>query len=147
MKAFDLVVLVLTFLFNSLLLGVDWQYVAIATLGSFSGAVMLTYLRRDPRKSELVFKTLAASIGGLISGAAIEEYLKFQSIKYVIGIYFLCGLLSLVVLRALLNLTERNSASVLRGLLDRVFDLPSASDRRRYSKERDADNDKKEKGR
>jgi hypothetical protein len=123
MKVLDFIVLTVTLLFNTLILGLDLAYIAVAIGGSLSGAVMLAYFRRDPRKTEQAFKTLCAAIGGVILGSTLEEFAKVTQPKYLLGIYFFSGLLSLAILRGLLNLTERNSAELCRMVLQRIFNL------------------------
>lgn len=131
MKAFDLAILTATFIFNTLVLGLDWQYVAIAAGGSFSGAIILAYFRRDDRKGEQVFKTLCAAIAGIVTGAAIEEWFDPMNPKAILGLFFMSGLLSLAMLRALLNLTEKNAAEISRSMLQRIFNLKLDDERRR----------------
>lgn len=139
MKAFDFVVLAAIFVFNSTVLALDWQYIAMAIGGSLSGAVMLAYFRRDPRKGEQVFKTLCSAIGGIVTGTAIEEFLALDSPRYILALYFHTGLLSLVFLRALLSLTERSSADVIRDLLQRIFNLRLPNEQRRKRRRRSGD--------
>lgn len=133
MKVFDGIVLLAVFLWNTAVLGIDWHYIAVAVGGSFSGAVILAYFRRDPRKGEQAFKTLSAAVSGIIIGSAIEEYFTLESTKFIVGVFFLSGLLSLAVLRALINLTEQSAGDILKDLLQRVFNLklPEESERRK----------------
>ena len=123
MKALDACVLFAAFLFNALFLDAEWYQLAIAVGGSASGAVMLAYFRRDTRKSEQFFKVIASSIGGLVLGSVLQEYLHIELPAYRLGLFFVCSMLSLVVLRSLLNLTENNVSDILRQILQRIFNL------------------------
>lgn len=139
MKAIDAVILIAAFVFNALVLDVNWQFVAVAVAGAFSGSIVLAYFRRDPRKSEQVFKVLCSAISGIVLGSVAHEYMSVQSFHYDLGIFFTTGLLSLVILRALLGLTEQNSMDVLRTLLQRMFGLQTPAERR--SRRRSSGND------
>lgn len=132
----DALILSVVFIYNTAFLGLDWQYVAIAVGGSFSGAVILAYFRRDDRKAEQVFKTLCASISGIIVGAAIEEWFQMHSAKMVLIMFFLSGLLSLVMLRTLLGLTERNAAEICKDVLQRLLNLKLPDERERQKRRR-----------
>ena len=123
MKVFDALILSLTFSFSTLAIGAEAQAVIVAVGGSFSGAVILAYFRRDSRKIEQAFKVACSSVTGLVCGAAIQEYFKFENLKYVLFAYFISGMLSLVILRALLNLSERNAGQICKDLLQRMLNL------------------------
>lgn len=146
MKAFDFTILGAAFVFNTLLLGLDWEYVAIAAGGSFSGAIILAYFRRDDRKGEQIFKTLCAAIAGIVTGAAVEEWFDLTNPKATIGLFFMSGLLSLAMLRALLNLTEKNAAEISRSMLQRIFNLKVEEDRRRKRRREHVTNETKKEG-
>jgi len=124
-KIFDALILTVCFAFNTLVLGVDWQAVAVALGGSFSGAVILAYFRRDSRKLEQGFKVLCSSIGGLVLGTVLQEYFQILNPKYQLGLFFVCSLLSLVLLRALISVTEKNAADICKGVMFRILNLPN----------------------
>jgi len=127
----DAAILAVCFAFNAMILDADTQAILIAVIGSISGAVILAYFRRDISKVELFFKVLASSIGGLVLGTVLQEYLHVEPSAYRLGIFFLCGMLALVVLRTLLNFTEKNSADLLRGIVQRVFNLQVKTEKTR----------------
>lgn len=122
-KLFDAAVLCIAFAFNALVLDADWQALAIAVGGSFSGSIMLAYFRRDARKGEQFFKVVASAIGGLVLGTVLQKYLHVEASEYRLGLFFVASMLALVVLRSLLSLTENNVSDMLRGILQRVFNL------------------------
>ena len=122
-KIFDAAVLLVAFAFNALVLDAEWQSLAIAVGGSFSGSIILAYFRRDVRKVEQAFKVIASAIGGLVLGTVLQKYLHIESEEYRLGLFFVSSMLALVVLRSLLSLTENNVADMLRAVLQRVFNL------------------------
>lgn len=123
MKIFDAAILTIAFIWNAFALDAEWQSLAIAVGGSLSGSVILAYFRRDVRKTEQLFKVIASSIGGLVLGTVLQKYLHIEAEEYRLGLFFACSMLALVVLRSLLSLTENNVAELIRGVLQRVFNL------------------------
>lgn len=123
MKLHDAAILTIAFVFNAFVLDAEWQSLMVAVGGSISGAVILAYFRRDTRKAEQLFKVLASAIGGLVLGTVLQRYLHIESEEYRLGLFFATSMLSLVVLRSLLSLTENNVAELIRGVLQRVFNL------------------------
>jgi len=126
---FDAAVLAAAFIFNAAVLGVEWESIAIALGGSVSGAVILAYFRPEVHLIERVFKVIASAIGGLVLGTVLQEYLVIQSDSYRLGLFFLCSMLALVVLRSLLNFTERNAVEIIRGSLQRFLNLKTPEER------------------
>ena len=122
-RLFDTAVLAVFFVLNALVLDAEWERLITAVVGSISGAIILAYFRRDPNKGEQVFKVLASAIGGLVLGTVLQKYLHIESEEYKLGLFFATSMLALVILRSLLSLTENNVAEVLRGVLQRVFNL------------------------
>jgi MFS family permease len=131
MKLLDAIILTFVFAFNTLLIGVDWQFVAIAVVGSLSGSIVLAYFRRDTRRMEQGLKTLCSSISAVVIGSAIHEYMGVVSLKYDLLLFFCCGLLSLVLLRSLLVVTEKDGLEVLRSVLQRALNLQTSGERNR----------------
>jgi hypothetical protein len=127
----DALILATVFVFNTLALGVDWQGVAIAIGGSFSGAVILAYFRRDPRKLEQMFKVACSSIGGLVVGTVLQEYFQVINPKYQLGLFFATSMLSLFLLRALNSVTEKNAAEVCRDIIQRLLGLQLKDERQK----------------
>lgn len=109
----DAFVLTGTFIFTALIIDPEWQNVLIAIGGSFAGAFILAYFRRDPRKAEQFYKILCASICGLVTGAAIQEGFAITGTKISLFVYVLSGLLSLTLLQALYNMTEKNAVQIV----------------------------------
>ena len=128
-KVFDAVLLITVFAFNAVVLEADVASIVVAFLGAISGAIMLAYFRRDTRKLEQLFKVLTSAIGGIVLGTVLGEYLNVQSHAYRLGVFFLSSMLSLVILRSLLHLTEKNATDVLRGALTRALNLKAKEDR------------------
>lgn len=131
MKVFDALVLSAALVFNSAALGVDWQYLAVALGGSLSGAVILAYFRRDSRKLEQLFKALCAAISGLVIGAFLQEYFQIVRPQNILAVFFFTSLLSLVLLRSLLILTERNAGEILKDAIQRILNLQLKEEKER----------------
>lgn len=123
MKTLDAAILTIAFIWNAFALDAEWQSLMIAIGGSLSGSVILAYFRRDIRKTEQLFKVIASAIGGLVLGTVLQKYLHIEAEEYRLGLFFACSMLALVVLRSLLSLTENNVAELIRGVLQRVFNL------------------------
>lgn len=127
----DAVILTAAFAFNAVVLDASLQSILIAVGGSISGAIILAYLRQDTRVAEQFFKVACSAISGLVFGTVIIEYWQFEAPAYRLGVFFTASLLSLVVLRALLTLTENNIADVLKSALQRLFNLKTADEKKR----------------
>lgn len=136
LKVFDALILSAALVFNSAALGVDWQYLAVAVGGSLSGAVILAYFRRDSRKIEQVFKAICASISGMVIGAFIQEHFQIERPQNILAVFFFASLLSLVLLRSLLVITERNAGDILRDALQRLLNLQTRDERQRRRNDR-----------
>lgn len=135
MKSVELSLLTLSLGFSSIAVNANWESLLVAIGGSFSGSIVLAYFRRDSRKVEQMFKTLCSSICGLVLGAALQEYLIIEGLRYSLLLYFFSGLLSLALLRGLLSATEQNAAMACKHLLQRIFNLQLENERRRPSDE------------
>lgn len=123
---FDAIILTASFLIMALLIDPEWQNVTIAIGGAFSGAFILAYFRRDPSKVEQIYKVLCASISGLVIGSAAHLYLGWSDVRAVLLIYFLSALLSLTLLQALYNMTDKNAMEIVRAAGQRFFGLKPA---------------------
>ena len=121
MKVFDTLILLTAFVFNTAVLGDGSHEIIVAVGGSFSGSVILAYFRRDSRKLEQLFKVAASTIGGFVLGTVSQEYFQLTNVRYQLGLFFCCGMLSLAFLRALLSITERNAAQVCKDVISRLF--------------------------
>lgn len=128
-RIMDAAILTVCFAFNAFMLDADTQSILIAVGGSISGSVILAYFRRDSRILEQFFKVACSSIGGLVLGTVLQEYLHIESSAYRLGLFFTASMLALIVLRSLLSLTENNVAELLRGVLQRFFNLRVESEK------------------
>lgn len=120
MKIFDAIALTICFAFNALVLDANWLSILIAVGGSLSGAMMLAYFRRDTTLWELVLKVGSSSIGGLVLGTVIQEYLHVSPPAYQLGLFFFSSLLALVVLGALLSLADNNITAILKNIVQKL---------------------------
>lgn len=135
-RLFEAVLLFATFVYTSVLIDVEWRSLAIAIGGSLAGAVMLGYFRRDARKFEQFFKVFASAIGGLILGTVLQTYFNIQNESYLLGLFSSSSLVSLVVFRSILNMTENNVADMLRNIVQRLTGLQTKEEKTRRRVER-----------
>lgn len=133
MKFFDALIMSVVLAFNAVALEVDLRYIVLAFAGSLSGSLVLAYFRRV-RGRELLFKVVCSSTGGIVLGAAVQEYFAITNVKYVLFLFFVSSLLSLVVLGAFLSLTENNVTDLFRNFLQRVFNLQLKEEREKRSR-------------
>ena len=127
----DAVILTAAFAFNAAVLDASLQAIVIAVGGSVSGAIILAYLRQDGRWLEQFFKVATSAIAGLVLGTVVIEYFVITAPAFRLGVFFTSSLLSLVVLRSLLTLTENNIADVLKSLVQRIFNLKTPEEKKR----------------
>ena len=127
----DAVILTAAFAFNAAVLDASLQAIVIAVGGSVSGAIILAYLRQDGRWLEQFFKVATSAIAGLVLGTVGIEYFVITAPAFRLGVFFTSSLLSLVVLRSLLTLTENNIADVLKSLVQRIFNLKTPEEKKR----------------
>lgn len=124
----DVALIAFTFLFNATVADVNWPFIAIAVGGSVSGSIVFGYFRRDKRFIEQLFKMACAAISGIVIGAAADEWLNTANPKFSLAVFFTAGFVSLAVLRATLQITERHTLIIMRNLILRLLGLPPRSD-------------------
>lgn len=111
---------ILTLLFIA---DINYEYLIAALVGSISGAAVLGYFRRDNTFWEKIIKLICSSISGGIIGAAINRYYEITYFEYLITIFFISSFSSLIILRAVLILTEKNAGTIISITFMRVFGL------------------------
>lgn len=121
MKIFDLIVIGTVFLMQTLLFAPEWQNFLIAVVGSLTGSIILAYFRREIDKWELLLKVFCSAIGGFVLGTVLCTYFNITNPNYRLGLFVATAMLALTILRALLNLTERNGQEVVRDVLQRLL--------------------------
>jgi hypothetical protein len=119
----DAGIVLATFLFNAAITNIDWPFIAIACGGSVSGSIVFGYFRRDKRLTEQLFKMACAAISGIVIGTAADEWIAAGNPKFSLAIFFAAGFVSLAVLRATLQITERQTLSIMRDLLSRLLGI------------------------
>lgn len=130
MSITETLILAVLFAFQAAVTGFDWIALAEGFGFSFTGAVILAYFRREQSRGEQAFKALAATIVGFVCGSAVVEYLAIAVPRYVWLTFFLSGILSLTVIRALLNLSEQHATEVCRDMLQRFLKLQTPEERK-----------------
>jgi hypothetical protein len=136
MKVIETLVFTAIYAFISYVLGAEWTYYVIAFGGSFSGSIVLAYFRREPQVWEAALKIGCSTICGIIGGSVAQEYLQVLNPKYIVGLFFLCSLISLVILKALLSLTERNAGDICQRIIVRIFNVQLKDDKERQQTRR-----------
>lgn len=146
-KLLDAAILTIAFVFNALVLDADIQNILIAVGGSLSGSMILAYFRRDARKAEQFFKITCSAIGGLVLGTVLQEYFSLEKEAYRLGLFFITSMLALVIMRSMLNLTERNAGELLKDIFQRIFNLQLKEERTRRRVQRLEDENENKEGR
>lgn len=132
---FDFIFLSTGLLLQVITLDAELQAVVVAVVGSTCGAAILGYFRRERSTIETALKVLASTISGIFVGAAIEEYYGLSTPRYQLAVYFLSGILSITILRALVRLTEQNASEFCQEMLQRVLGLRTKEEREKKRSE------------
>ncbi len=127
MKFFYIFTMAICFVFNTYLLEVNWDKVAIALGGAFSGSIISATIQRENSKIEQLYKILGSSISGIIIGAIFAKWRGIVEVEYLIGTYYFSGMLSLFFVRSIIKITSQNSDSVtitiFQTFIRRVFNV------------------------
>jgi hypothetical protein len=121
----DAFIVLATFVFNAAIANVNWPFIAIAIGGSLSGSIVFGYFRRDKKLTEQIFKITCAAISGVVIGAAADEWVNTGNPKFSLAVFFISGFVSLALLRATLQITERQTLTILRDVISRILGLPN----------------------
>ena len=122
-KNLSLLILCILIWLNSFILGLDIEAIALTFGGSFCGAFLLAYFRRDKSYSETVFKIASATLSGIICGSALIQYLQITNKSYLIFYHFISALVSLVIIGALLSFSEKNAKEIIITIGERIFNF------------------------
>ena len=136
-KSLSLLIIFCMIWLNSFILGLDVEAVALNFGGSFCGAFLLAYFRRDKSKSETAFKIASATLSGVICGSALIEYLQVSSKSYIIFYHFITALISLVIVGALLSFSEKNAKEIIITVGERIFNFAPKKHNRIYDKKQE----------
>lgn len=112
--------------FDAVLLDLDQAQIAVALIGTLSGSFVLTYYRKELTWTDRILKMLASALGGMFVGTALNVYLGYigtakDNLAYAGVVWFLSSFLVLVILRALLSVTEKNASGVVTTIAKKVF--------------------------
>lgn len=113
--------------FDAVLLDLDKAQIAVALIGTLSGAFVLTYYRKELTWTDRILKMLASALGGMFVGTALNTYLGYigtkedDNLAYAGVIWFISSFLVLIILRALLSVTEKNASGVVTTIAKKVF--------------------------
>lgn len=111
---------------DAVLLDLDTAQIAVALIGTLSGAFVLTYYRKELSWKDRILKILASALGGMFVGTALNTYLghigtERDNLSYAGVVWFIASFLVLVVLRALLSVTEKNASGVVTTIAKKFF--------------------------
>jgi uncharacterized membrane protein YfcA len=112
--------------FDAILLDLDKAQIAVSLIGTISGAFVLTYYRKELTWTDRLLKMLASALGGMFVGTALNSYLGFigtqnDNLSYAGVVWFIASFLVLVILRAILALTEKNASGVVTTIAKKIL--------------------------
>lgn len=117
------------FIFDIIFLDIPAKDAAIAVGGAFTGAMVLGYIKREKNWIERIIKTICSAAAALFIAPAFLQYYEITKSAYVGLVFFTVSIMSLFILRALINLTEKNAATVIKQVFVRVFNLKVTEER------------------
>lgn len=130
MNLLSTALLLLCFVFQTTIAAVDWYYVGVIVGSCFSGAIILSYVRREKSIKEICFKALASMVAGIVFGGAIVKWLKVVELEFIVFSYFLSSIISLILINAALSETEENAPRLVIGFFQRIFNYKPRQTRR-----------------
>lgn len=124
------------FLLNALVLDARYENILLAVSGSLAGALMLTYYRREKIKAEMAFKVLASAMGGIVFGSVAQAYFEITHPSYLLGLFFISSILSIALIKAVLNFTDQNASEFIKTVVHRMFgfEVKSVKEKKRNEK-------------
>ena len=104
-------------------LEIDWRYVALVLGSSCAGSLIFGYIQPEKRFSYQVYKGLISTVSGLVVGSYIVHRLHYEAGAEVGFAYFISSMLSLILMRTVVSLTEKNSRTFAVTILQRIFNV------------------------
>jgi hypothetical protein len=111
------------FVFDVMFLGIPAEQAAFAIGGAFGGAMVLAYIKREKEWIERVVKTICSATAAIFIAPAFNKYYGIESKEFVGLSFFLISIMSLIILRALINMTEQNAAGAIKQIFIKVFNI------------------------
>jgi hypothetical protein len=125
--SFEVIAFVVFYVGGAFALNTSFSYNITIVGASICGALVLAYFRRDRDYKEIFFKSACAAISGLVLGATLVRYYNFESIEYVIAVYFFASMLSLFLIRGLLAVTEQNATGFIVTVFQRILNTSGSN--------------------
>jgi hypothetical protein len=118
------------FIFDVFLLGIPAEYAALALGGALGGGMVLSYMKPTKFWVERLIKIVLSATSAIFIAPAFIHYYNITSKEYIALIFFIISMLSLFILRALINLTEQNATSVIKQVFIRVLNIQTIEEKR-----------------
>lgn len=120
---FKVLTFISLFLAETIILNISGEYAALAVGGSLAGGVALAYFKPSKYWLDRLIKVLLSAVSALFLAPAFIKFYNIESREYTALVFFAMSLISLFVLRALINLTEKNASDVLKNVFIRVTNI------------------------
>lgn len=98
-------------------------YILVAVFGAFAGSFLFSYFEREKNKIEIVIKALLSGITGLIVGAYVAFLRQTEAWQELLIIFFMSGMLSLIVLKLLYGVIKLSGKDIIRTILFKIFEV------------------------
>src|SRR6478735_5689451 len=128
MKLLNFILPSISFALTSFGLDVDLPYVCLAIGSTAAGSMLLNFYRPEKTIGRTVYKSIMAAVAGVVFGSALIAWRQVEAPPYVAMYYCLASMLSLMFLKSVVTFGEANSDSLIRTVIQRVFDIPVKGD-------------------
>lgn len=120
---------------DSKLLGLPFDYTALAILGSLSGGICIGYFERYRGAIQFLTRTTISSISGLFLGGFCVDYFEIEKLSYTGFAFFLSSLLSVIILRAIVDFTKGNASTAIKEAFRRFFNIDPDTKGKKHDRE------------
>lgn len=104
-------------------LEIAWHYVALVVGSAIAGALVLGYYRPEKTFFRSVYKTVIASMAGMIFGSVVVAWRTMEHPAYVAATYCVCSMVVLFLLKSVIGYGERNAEGLTRTIFERIFNV------------------------
>jgi len=124
MKLLNFILPSISFALTSFGLEIDLPYICLAIGSTAAGSMLLNFYRPEKTLGRTVYKSIMAAVAGVVFGSALIAWRQVEAPPYVAMYYCLASMLSLMFLKSVVTFGEANSDSLIRTVIQRVFDIP-----------------------